>query len=122
MIKKSSSGVILVVLFSFVLFSFQTETKMDFEKLQFKVDGTFSLSNGQIIVTGQVLTGSMSVNDSLTNMSSEKKLNFKIELMEIFGRTDDCKTAHKGEFVGIHTSGVVKSDFRKDDTLTFAHP
>ncbi|WP_148235438.1 hypothetical protein [Fluviicola taffensis] len=75
------------------------------------VDDGFTLSDGKIVITGQIQTGKISVGDKITFSYKEDVYELKVEFLEIFGQSPETKTAYASQYLGIHVSGVPKYYF-----------
>lgn len=93
----------------FALFSFKKQTPEEFRMI---VDDAFPLSDGKVVVTGQIKQGTLSVGDRITFSYQKNTYELPVENLEIFGVPAGTKTALAGQYTGLHVSGVPKHYFQ----------
>ncbi len=109
----------LLVFMVLGIFSFFFSPKPDqTEAFKFSVDDIFRLSTGQLVVSGQVKSGEISIKEKLKiSIDNEEKV-LVIEKMEIFAKPKQKNVVYKDDYVAFTISGLSKSDLKRGDIFT----
>lgn len=106
-----------LLILSMSMFSLFLAKKQEQNDFLMIVDDAFTLSEGKLVISGQIQTGEISVGDQITFKYKEELYELKVESMEIFQQPAGTKTAHALQYVGIHVSGVPKYYFHHGQEL-----
>ena len=84
----------------------------------FVVSDIFKLSTGQLVVSGQITSGEIRINEQLRIPINSTEVTVAIEKMEIFGRTDNLDVGFKDDYVAFTISGVQRGKLWPGMVLT----
>jgi translation elongation factor EF-1alpha len=99
---------IFITLIIFQLFSFAPFKNSKPELFVFIAEDVFQLSDGRLVVSGQIKSGNIKNGDKLVVKINNIDTYIAIQQMEIFGKPNGTETGVKGDFVAFTVSGVEK--------------
>ncbi len=97
----------------FLQFSFVPVTNSKPEIFVFIAEDVFQLSDGRLVVSGQIKSGNIKNSDKLVVKIDNIDKLLVIQQMEVFGKPNGTETGIKGDFVAFTISGVEKDKIRK---------
>ncbi|MBO9703026.1 MAG: hypothetical protein J7604_22620 [Sporocytophaga sp.] len=104
---------ILKILVILLQFSFSSIKNSKPEIFVFISEDVFQLSDGRLIVSGQIKSGNINKNERLiVKVDNSDKLVI-IQQMEVFGKPNGTETGVKGDFVAFTISDIAKDKIGK---------
>lgn|GEM_PF-4643814 len=87
------------------------------DKFNFVVEDVFQLSNGQIVISGQIKSGEIKIDDQLLIRKGDDDQIVSIERMEIFAKPGQNNIGYKNDYVAFTVSGLDKSNVLRRSEL-----
>lgn len=101
------SALILII----ALYSYKVLAKP--EQFIFITEDIFQLSDGRLVVSGQVKTGKIQINEKLVTKIDGIDKSISIQEMQVFGKKTSTDIAVKGDYVAFTISGIAKEKINK---------
>ena len=116
--QKTTMKTILTLLILSIFISCAAQNPEQEAGFKFSIEDVFSLSSGQLVVSGQVKSGEITKDEKLKIILEGHEKLLTIEKMEIFGALKPRDVVYKNDYVAFTISGLSKSDLKRGDAFT----